>query len=88
MNELFHRIFGKRSTHSGNDAKARLKVLLVHDEINLSPVHLEQMKAEILEVVARYVEVEEAGVSFRLAKDSGTVSLVSNLPVRRVNARA
>lgn len=88
MNNLLRRIFGQPVGSSGADAKARLKVLLVHDEIDLPPAKLEQMKAEILEVVARYVEVQEDRVSFKLDKDSGTVSLVSNVPVRRVLARA
>lgn len=88
MNELLRRLFGKPSMHSGADAKARLKVLLVHDEIDLPAAKLDQMKDEILEVVRKYVDYEEAGVSFRLQKESGHVALVSNVPVRRVNARA
>lgn len=88
MNNLLRRLLGHPVGTSGSDAKARLKVLLVHDEIDLPPARLEQMKAEILEVVARYCEVEEDQVSFKLDKNSGTVSLVSNVPVRRVHARA
>lgn len=87
MNRLLRQIFGKKGT-SGNDAKARLKVLLVHDEVDLPHAKLQQMKAEILAVVARYVDIEEEGVSFELQKDEGGVALVSNVPVRKVVARA
>jgi cell division topological specificity factor len=50
---------------------------------------MEAMKAEIMEVIIRYVEVDNEGVEFRLDKEGGHVSLVSNVPVRRVTgARA
>lgn len=87
MKNLIRRLLGQPTSTSGADAKARLKVLLVHDEIDLPPAKMEAMKAEILEVVAKYVEVEAERVQFKLDKDSGSVALVSSLPVRRVLAR-
>ncbi len=89
MNDLIRRLLGRPAGKSGNDAKQRLKVLLVHDEIDLPPAKMEMMKAEILQVVARYVTIDEDAVTFRLHKDDNRgVALVSNLPVRRVAARA
>mgnify|MGYP002633356300 CR=1 FL=1 len=83
---LFSRIF--RNTGSKEDAKARLKMLLVHDAVDLTPREMEAMKAEVMEVIARYVDIDKDSVDFRLARDSGEIALVSNVPVRRVTARA
>ncbi len=73
---------------SKEDAKARLKFLLVHDRVDLTPVQLESMKTEIIEVVSRYVEIDRTAAEFRLEKDRAGVALVSNIPVFRVATRA
>lgn len=86
MRELFQRFFGHR-TPSKEEAKQRLKLLLIHDQVDLSAAQLEAMKAEILEVIARYVEIDPASVDFRLQRDENSVSLVSSVPVRRVTER-
>jgi cell division topological specificity factor len=77
-------VFLGPQTYSKNDAKQRLKFLLIHDQVDLSPGQLDRMKEEIMEVVNRYVDVDNDGVEFRLDRHEGHVSLVSNVPVRRV----
>jgi cell division topological specificity factor len=86
MKELINRFFG-RQTSSKDEAKQRLKFLLIHDQVDLTPGQLEQMKTEILEVIARYVEVEDSDTEFKLERAEGSVALVSTVPVRRVVAR-
>lgn len=89
MLELIKRFLGQPSRNggSGSDAKQRLKFLLVHDEVDLTPAQLDQMKTEIMEVIAKYVDVDAEGVEFRLDKGEGHIALVSNVPVKRANAR-
>jgi cell division topological specificity factor len=86
---IFDRLFASRNTASASkeDAKSRLKVLLVHDQVDLTPQTMEAMKAELLEVIARYAEVDSEHVELRLEKLPNGVSLVSSVPVRRVNNR-
>lgn len=88
MLDMIRRFLEPKSTQSSQDAKARLKFLLVHDEVDLTPAQVEKLKAEIMEVIARYVDVEESDVDFRLDKAGGRIALVSNVPVRRVTARS
>ena len=73
---------------SKEDAKARLKVLLIHDQVDLTPVQLTNMRAEIMEVISRYVEFDDERVAFALNEQADGVALVSTVPVRRVTARA
>lgn len=88
MREIFKRLFGVEARPSKDDAKQRLKFLLIHDQVDLTPGQLEQMKAEIMEVISRYVEVEDDhGTEFKLAREDGHVALVSSIPVRRVVER-
>lgn len=74
---------------SKEDAKQRLKILLVHDQVDLTPGQMEQMKDEIIEVISKYVEVDTDHTHFELSREDGQVALVSSVPVRRVTgARA
>jgi len=87
MLALLQSLFTPRPS-SRDQAKQRLKLLLIHDQVDLPPMQLERMKAEILEVVARYCEIDtEESVEFRLNRDEGQVSLVTCVPVRRVTVR-
>lgn len=94
MRSLFDRLFSPNprgsssSSGSKEDAKARLKILLVHDQVDLTPSQMNAMKAEILEVIARYCEVDREHVDVRLEKADNGISVVSSVPVRRVTSRA
>jgi cell division topological specificity factor len=77
-----------RGKKSKEDAKQRLKFLLIHDQVDLSPAQLDQMRDEIMAVVARYLEVDTTGVEFKLNREEGQIALVSSVPVRRVTTRA
>lgn len=86
---IFDRLMGRAApTGSKEDAKSRLKLLLVHDQVDLTPSQMEAMKAEILEVVARYAEVDTSRVELKLERADNGISVVSSVPVRRVTARA
>ena len=74
---------------SKNDAKQRLKVLLIHDQVNITPAQMDLMREEIMAIVAKYVEIDDENISFSLNREEDHVALVSNFPVRRVTgARA
>jgi cell division topological specificity factor len=87
MLEMLNKWFTK-PTGSKETAKARLRFLLVHDQVDLTPSQIESMKTEIMEVISRYVEVDQSCADFRLQKEAGGIALVSNIPVSRVTARA
>jgi cell division topological specificity factor len=87
MRDFLNRMMGK-GQDSKKDAKQRLKFLLIHDQIDLTPGQLEEMKAEIMDVITRYVEIDTETAEFKLNREEGHVALVSSVPVRRVTARA
>ncbi|MBN2798936.1 MAG: cell division topological specificity factor MinE [Deltaproteobacteria bacterium] len=73
---------------SSQNAKQRLKLLLIHDQVDLSQAQLDMMRDEILDVINRYMDIDQSGVEFRLNRSEGQVALISSVPVRRVTARA
>lgn len=92
MRSIFQKLqdaLGNSRPSSKDEAKQRLKLLLIHDQVDLPQAQLERMKTEILEVIAKYCEVEcDDQVEFKLNREDGHVALVSSIPVRRVTARA
>ncbi len=73
----------RRQPASASTARERLQLVLAHDRSDLSSELLDQMRKEILEVVAKYVEidVEEGAVS--LETEDRMTALVANLPIKR-----
>ena len=91
----FFKKFGKNenkeTSGSKNKAKERLHLVLMQDRANVSADFLELMKQEIIEVIKKYIQVEESEIDVRLTneiKDDGTTgapSLYANIPI--VNIR-
>lgn len=89
MMDIFNRFFGNRGNggRSKDEAKQRLKFLLIHDQVDLTPAQLETMKNEILAVIGKYVEIDADSTEFKLERDDTCIALVSSVPVRRVVER-
>ena len=87
MRNALKRLFGSRST-SKDEAKRRLKLLLIHDQLELTPSQMENMKGEIMEVIRRYVDVHEDQTQFHLDREEEGVKLVSSVSVSRVLKRS
>ena len=86
MKFSIRRLLGMKKM-SKDEAKRRLKLLLIHDQLDLSPEQMEFMKAEIMEVVRRYLIVHEDEADFRLDQQEDNVTFVSKLTVSRVKKR-
>ena len=73
----------RRQPASASTARERLQLVLAHDRSDLSPELLDQMRREIFEVVARYVEVDLDEGDASLETEDRVTALVANLPIRR-----
>jgi cell division topological specificity factor len=87
MKNILGRIFS-RNGNSKNDAKQRLKILLIHDQVDLTPAQLEAMQDEITAVIQKYVEIDRENSVVRLERGDDRIALISSVPVRRVIERA
>ena len=70
--------------NSKDRAKSRLKLIIAHDRASINSDMLTAMREEILDVVARYVEVDREEMEFSLSNDQRMTSLTANLPIRQI----
>ena len=71
------------SYDSKDDAKNRLKLVLMHDRSQLSPAQITQMREELVDVISRYVEIDREALDLCLEAETNTIALVANIPVLR-----
>ncbi|MBI1278112.1 MAG: cell division topological specificity factor MinE [Anaerolineaceae bacterium] len=88
MSGFFERLLGRTNTKgSGTTAKERLQFILVHDRINLPPERLQAMKAEILEVISKYVSVDSEDVDIFLEQRDRNSLIKAEIPFTGVNEK-
>lgn len=80
---VFEFIVGKKKPTPGEMAKERLKVVLVHDRLKINPEVLELIKAELLAVLSRRMEVDEQNMQINLARQSGVDTVLAHVPIKR-----
>ena len=88
----FFKGLGKNeSTLKSKDAaKERLHLVLMQDRANVSADFLELMKQEIIEVIKKYIDVDENAIDVRLTnKDNGdgtkgAPALYANIPIMNI----
>ena len=73
----------RRQEASASTARERLQLVLAHDRTDLSTDVLDQMRREILEVVAKYVEIDIDEGAVSLETEDRMTALVANLPIKR-----
>tara|TARA_B100000131_G_scaffold314927_1_gene352519 strand:+ start:45 stop:374 length:330 start_codon:yes stop_codon:yes gene_type:complete len=82
LREIINKLLGRQQS-SAAKARERLQLVLAHDRADLSPDLLEQMREEILSVVAKYVEIDMEEGAVSLETEDRMTALVANLPIKR-----
>lgn len=82
LRDLLDKIL-RRQPASATTARERLQLVLAHDRSDLSPELLDQMRREIFEVVAKYVDIDIDEGDVSLETEDRVTALVANLPIKR-----
>ena len=75
------------TTSSKNTAKERLHLVLMQDRANVSADFLDLMRKEIIEVIKKYIDIDEKAMDVRLTTETnedgtqGAPALYANIPI-------
>ena len=84
-----------RRPPSKDVAKDRLKLVLIHDRANCSTKVLEMMKNDIIQVIAKYMDIDNEELDIQISQmpsgenNESVPTLYANIPItniRKVNS--
>ncbi len=88
--QLLNMLNMKKEKSSSSVAKDRLKLVLVHDRSNCSGEILDKIRADIMEVISRYMDIDTEGLDIQLSQtkssenDGNVPVLYANIPIKSI----
>jgi cell division topological specificity factor len=76
--------FFKEDNSSKNVAVERLRLVLVHDRASVSLGLMESLKEDLIEVITKYMEIDEAAMEINLNSGERSAALIANIPIKRI----
>ncbi len=86
MLDFFNRFF-KPAPPSGATAKERLRLVLLSDHLSLAPDVVESLKRDLLAVISRYVEIDQAHADVTFEHRQNEVAMLANIPITGIRDR-
>lgn len=77
----------RRNPTSANQAKERLKLVLIHDRTDLPPGMLDALKDELITVISRHIEIDPNAVRIEMNQDGREQRLIADIPLRSSRRR-
>ena len=84
----------EQTLKSKDAAKERLHLVLMQDRANVSADFLDLMKQEIIEVIKKYIDIDEGAMDVRLTNKengdgtNGAPALYANIPILNIKNEA
>ncbi len=76
-------LFGKKK--SAKTAKDRIQLVVINDRANCSPEVLNMMKQDIIEVIKKYMVIDETGLDINIETEShDKPALFVNIPIKKM----
>lgn len=76
-----------REEPSSSVAKTRLQMVLTHDRSDISPGLIEQIKDDIIEVIAEHLAIDRDKVVVNLTRTAKESRLVAEIPLQENGRR-
>ena len=86
---FFNKVFSGNKATPKQVAKDRLRLILIHDRGELPNEVLEKIKTELLEVLAKYIEIKDEDMDITVASQDSVEGeagpeLIANIPIKNV----
>lgn len=80
MDNFIKRIFSKEPT-SADQAKDRLRLVLINDRTDLSSEAMESLKDDLLDVLSRYIKIDPKSVRIDITQEGRQQRLIADIPI-------
>ena len=83
--------FFKKKSTSKDIAKDRLKLVLIHDRADCNTELLEMIRADILQVIKKYMDYDEREMDIKIGttdsetSNSPVPALFANIPIKNIH---
>jgi cell division topological specificity factor len=85
MIDFFRKIF--KPEGSSTMARERLRLVLLSDHLSLAPDVVEALKSDLIAVISKYVEVDEAACDVTFEQQDRTIAMLANIPILAMKTR-
>ncbi|MCD8162389.1 MAG: cell division topological specificity factor MinE [Synergistaceae bacterium] len=75
-------LFG--SQKSSSVAKERLQLVLIHDRNDISPEILTALRADLINTIKKYLDIDENGIELDLNREDRSVALLASIPLKNM----
>ncbi|GAC1411524.1 MAG: hypothetical protein NVSMB64_21380 [Candidatus Velthaea sp.] len=72
---------------SGATARERLRLVLLSDHLSLAPDVVEALRLDLIAVISKYVEVDEAHCDVSFEQQDSAVAMLANIPILAMRSR-
>jgi cell division topological specificity factor len=72
---------------SSATAKERLRLVLLSDHLSLAPDVVDALRRDLIVVISKYVEVDEAHCDVTFEQQDSAVAMLANIPILAMRSR-
>jgi cell division topological specificity factor len=84
LNSIINRFFGRDETEGSKSmAKERLRLVLVHDRLDVSEQVMNALRVDLINLIGKYFGIDEKAVEVSLSREADGMALIANIPIRR-----
>ena len=80
MADWLKRISGQAG--SADEAKERLKLVLIHDRTDINPETMEELKDDLLQTISQHIAIEPEMVKITMLHEGREQRLVADIPLK------
>lgn len=83
---LLGKFFGRENEADASKtiAKQRLRLVLVHDRLDVSETIMNSLREDLINAIGKYMEIDKNALDVALSRDEAGVALVANIPIINV----
>lgn len=86
LRDMIDRLLGRPEKNPRGVARDRLRLVLMQDRSALPASTMELIRKEILQVLAKHIDIDENSLDVSIERADGGVALIANIPIRHLRA--